>query len=202
MSCSYEYESDNIYCYPSSDVLKNKLNIKDASSLLEAEKSITALRLLELKQFPPCGKLDFAYFKRLHYYIFQDIYAWAGQTRTVDISKGTKFCLFQYIDDQAKELFAKLEKENFLSDINDSIADRLSYYLSELNAIHAFREGNGRTQRMFIEILADRAGYEVDFSEVSADEMITASYKSFHQDYEDMNKLMRRITHRKPMDSI
>lgn len=194
MSYSYDYEYDRTYCYPSSDVLRNKLNIQDSAALLEAERSITALRLLELKQAPPRGKLDFDYYKKLHFYIFQDIYAWAGQIRTVDISKGTRFCLSQYINDQARTLFRDLEKEHFLEDAKESIPERLSFYLSELNAIHPFREGNGRVQRLFIEILADRAGYEVDFSDVSSDEMIAASYQSFNQRYDDMNKLMRRIT--------
>lgn len=70
---------------------------------------------------------------------------------------------------------------------------RLAYYLSEINALHPFREGNGRTQRLFIEILAERAGYEVDFSEVSAEEMIQASADSFLLKYEQMNRLMQRI---------
>lgn len=189
----YDYEYDTTYCYPEANVLKNKLNIKDADSLLEAERRITALRILELKQFFPDGKLDFSYFKHLHFYIFQDIYGWAGKTRTVNISKGSQFCLCQFIDDQAIELFQKLERENYLVDA-ENIAERLSFYLSELNAIHPFREGNGRAQRMFIEILADRAGYEVDFSEVTAEEMIEASYQSFNQNYDPMNAIMRRIT--------
>ena len=189
----YDYEYDTTYCYPEANVLKNKLNIKDADSLLEAERSITALRILELKQSFPDGKLDFSYFKHLHFYIFQDIYGWAGKIRTVNISKGSQFCLCQFIDDQAIELFQKLERENYLVDA-ENIAERLSFYLSELNAIHPFREGNGRTQRIFIEILADRAGYEVDFSEVTAEEMIEASYQSFYKNYDSMNAIMRRIT--------
>ena len=193
----YDYEYDNTCCYPSSNVLINELNIKDADGLHEAERSITALRILELKQAHPAGKLDFNYYKKLHLYIFQDIYSWAGKTRTVNISKGTQFCLFQYLDEQADDLFRKLEKENFLIDTTENIADRLAFYLSELNAIHPFREGNGRTQRMFIEILADRAGYEVDFSDVTADEMIEASYESFHRNYDKLNSLMRRITSEK-----
>ena len=110
----YDYEYDTTYCYPQANVLKNKLNIKDADSLLEVERSITALRILELKQSYPDGKLDFSYFKHLHFYIFQDIYGWAGKTRTVNISKGSPFCLCQFIDDQAIELFQKLERENYL----------------------------------------------------------------------------------------
>ena len=188
----YDYEYDTTYCYPQANVLKNKLNIKDADSLLEAEISITALRILELKQSYPDGKLDFSYFKHLHFYIFQDIYGWAGKTRTVNISKGSQFCMYQFIDNQATNLFGKLEEENYLADTKN-LAKKLSFYLSELNAIHPFREGNGRAQRMFIEILAYRAGYEVDFSEVTAEE-IEASYQSFNQNYDPMNAIMRRIT--------
>ena len=87
-----------------------------------------------------------------------------------------------------------LEKENYLQSCDtEEMADRLAYYLSEINALHPFREGNGRTQRLFIEILAERAGYEVDFSEVSAEEMVEASAKAFLRDHGKMNELMRRI---------
>lgn len=189
----YNYEYDTKYCYPQTNVLKNKLNIKDAGSLLEAERTITALRILELKQSFPDGKLDFSYLKHLHFYIFQDIYEWAGETRTVNISKGSQFCMYQFIDNQAINLFGKLEKENYLADTKN-LAKRLSFYLSELNAIHPFREGNGRTQRMFIEILAGRVGYEVDFSDVTAKEMIDASYQSFNGHYAPMDAILQRIT--------
>ena len=69
----------------------------------------------------------------------------------------------------------------------------MAYYLSEINALHPFREGNGRTQRLFFEILAERAGFEADFSEVSAEEMIEASAEPFLKEYEKINRLMRRI---------
>ncbi|OQB24904.1 MAG: putative adenosine monophosphate-protein transferase fic [Firmicutes bacterium ADurb.Bin182] len=198
----YNYEYDKTYCYPSSSVLKNKLNIQDASDLLKAERNITALRILELKMAPPKGSLNFDYLRKLHFYIFQDIYTWAGEIRTVDITKGTKFCLFRYIEEQANDLFRKLKNENYLIDTKESIERRLSFYLSEINAIHPFREGNGRVQRLFIEILADRAGYEVDFSVVTAEEMITASYQSFHKNYEPMDELFRRITCSKAITDV
>lgn len=192
----YEYEHDSTYCYPESKVLKNKLNIKDASKLIEAERNITAIRILELKLELPNGELNAGYYKALHYHIFQDIYEWAGKTRTVNISKGSSFCSFQYIDLQLDELFQKLNMNIPAMMQQDSIYLELAYYLSELNAIHPFREGNGRTQRAFIEILAARLGWEVDFSSVSAEEMITASINSFYGDYDSINQMMRRITHR------
>lgn len=190
----YEYEQDSIYCYPDSFVLKNKLNIRDPETLEEAERNITALRILELKQNTPKGKLTFKYFQKLHKQIFGDIYEWAGKVRNVNIAKGNMFCDCRFVEDMVEELFSELEKENYLQSCDtEKMADRLAYYLSEINALHPFREGNGRTQRLFIEILAERAGYEVDFSEVSAEEMVEASAKAFLRDYGKMNELMRRI---------
>ena len=101
------------------------------------------------------------------------------------------FCDCRFVEDMAEELFSELEKEKYLQSCDtEEMADRLVYYLSEINALHPFREGNGRTQRLFIEILAERAGYEVDFS---AEEMVEASAKAFLREYGKMNALIRRI---------
>lgn len=190
----YEYEQDSIYCYPDSFILKNKLNIREQSVLEDAERNITALRILELKQNPPTGEMNFKFLKKLHSQIFGDIYDWAGKVRNVNITKGNMFCDCRFIEQMADAIFKELENENYLQlyDVGKA-ADRLAYYLSEINALHPFREGNGRTQRLFIEILAERAGFDVDFSEVSAEEMIEASAESFLKEYGKMNKLMRRI---------
>ena len=138
--------------------------------------------------------MDFRYLRRLHKYIFGDIYDWAGEVRNVNINKGTMFCSHLFISQQAEYIFGQLKKEQYLTKCTEEkMPLRLAYYLSEINALHPFREGNGRTQRLFIEILAERAGYEVDFSEVSAEEMIQASADSFLLKYEKMNRLMQRI---------
>lgn len=193
----YEYEQDSIYCYPDSFILKNKLNIRDQETLEEAERNITALRILELKQKPPKGKLTFKYLQKLHKQIFGDIYDWAGKVRNVNIAKGNMFCDCRFVEAMAEKLFSELENENYLQSCDsETMPDRLAYYLSEINALHPCREGNGRTQRLFIEILAERAGYEVDFSEVSAQEMVEASAEAFLKEYGKMNELMRRIVKR------
>ncbi len=82
---------------------------------------------------------------------------------------------------QFDNLYKQLKKENFLADITDKkhMANRLAYYLGELNMIHPFREGNGRTQRIYIEQLCMNNGrFEIDFTEVTKDEMINASIQS------------------------
>ena len=89
--------------------------------------------------------------------------------------------------------FQKLQEENYLIG-SANVPVRLAYYLSEINVLHPFREGNGRTQRLFIEYLAGVAGYKVDFSSVSAREMVVASANSFALDYQEINAMFERIT--------
>ena len=192
----YECEQDNSYCYQDSCILKNKLGIKNEEQLAEAERNITALRILQLKTGELRGEPNFKYLCKIHKHIFGDIYSWAGKIRTVDISKGNMFCNSQFILENAEEIFNRLKKENYLQDYKDveKMSERLAYYLSEINALHPFREGNGRAQREFIIVLARRAGYVVDFSKVSQEEMIQASEKAFYCDYSHMNDIFSRIT--------
>lgn len=190
---SYEYRWDQKYCYPNSSVLINKLNIRNAASLVVAEREITSLKLAASKADPIKGRLDFVHLQNIHRYIFGDIYSWAGELRQVDISKGNQFCLCQHLQTYGEKVFSDLEAEHFLIYSSD-VPHRLAYYLSEINVLHPFREGNGRTQRLFIEYLANVAGYSVDFSEVTPREMIVASAESFARRYEGIYALFERIT--------
>ena len=151
---------------------------------------------MQLKTGELRGEPNFKYLCKIHKHIFGDIYSWAGKIRTVDISKGNMFCNSQFILENAEDIFNRLKKENYLQDYKevDKMSERLAYYLSEINALHPFREGNGRAQREFIIVLARRAGYVVDFSKVSQEEMIQASEKAFYCDYRHMNDIFSRIT--------
>jgi cell filamentation protein len=190
----YEYEWDSYYCYPNCFVLKNKLNIKDGELLEEAERQITAVKILDMKMHPIKGDLNFEHLLNIHEYIFEEIYEWAGKTRSVNISKGNQFCNYMFINNMAEEVFSKLQKENYLIGLTiEEMITKLSYYLGELNAIHPFREGNGRAQRVFIEYLAQAAGYYVDFSEITSQEMIEASAESFVCNYSKMDNIFRKI---------
>ena len=191
---SYSYQWDREYCYPESNVLINKLNIQDADTLHMAEREITSLRLAAAKMQPIKGKFDMKHLQKIHGYLFGDIYGWAGKLRHVDIAKGNQFCLAMNLDTYGSNLFKKLEKEHYLINSKENVPHRLAYYLSEINVLHPFREGNGRTQRLFIEYLASVAGYRVDFSQVTAEEMIIASADSFACDYESINRMFDRIT--------
>lgn len=185
--------NDVVYCYPESDVLRNKLNIQDSETLFRAEKQLTMLRLLELQNQPLKGKFDLAHLCAIHGYIFQDLYHWAGKLRTVDIAKGNMFCKFEFIQSSSDKLFARLEKD-FTENMTDrqQMVKKLAYHFSEINALHPFREGNGRAQREFIRILALDHGYEIDFSYITTAEMIDASKASFLCDYIPMERLFDR----------
>lgn len=98
MGYDYEYEWDKEYCYPHSDVLINKLGIKDRDELVIAEREITSLKIAVAKAEPIHGNFDFEHLKRIHKFIFEDIYFWAGEFRHVNIAKGNHFCLHQNIE--------------------------------------------------------------------------------------------------------
>ncbi len=191
----YDYEWDSRYCYPNSFVLKNKLGLRDAEQLHIAEREITSVRILEARVNPIPGSFDLKHLQDIHRYIFKDIYEWAGKLRWVNVSKGNQFCLYPYIESNANELFGRLKKETYLIGTSENeIPFRLSFYLSEINMIHPFREGNGRVQRLFIQYLAENAGYQVDFSQVIDKEMIDASAEAFACHYSKMDALFQRIT--------
>ncbi len=195
---SYEYERDDYYCYPDSPVLKNELGIKDEKELAEAEREITSLKIAKLDSEPLEGELNFDYVKRIHKYLFEGFYEWAGETRRTDISKGNIFCQHELIEVNAEALFNQLKSESFLVGLDEEDAVvRLAYYLGDLNTIHPFREGNGRVQRIFIRELASRAGYLVNFNNITPEEMIKASDAAFHHDYELMEAIIAKSIKKK-----
>lgn len=191
----YDYEWDEKYCYPNSYVLKNKLNILDSAALNVAEREITAMKILFLKKNMVKGNFDLKHLQKIHFAIFSDIYNWAGQFRTVDISKGNVFCRSIYLESCANDIFRHLKKDNYLLKFKRTeIPHKLAYYLGEINVIHPFREGNGRTQRLFIEYLAGINGFNIDFSSVTAHDMIEASALAFGGNYVKLNELLDEIT--------
>ncbi|SFB41420.1 Fic/DOC family protein [Clostridium frigidicarnis] len=191
---SYEYEYDSFYCYPNSFILKNKLNITDEKELKQAEREITSLRTAQALVERIDGKFDFEHLKEIHRFLFGDIYDWAGMVRNVNIAKGNQFCRFDFIEEQMEELLSNLKKENYLLDckVKFDLAKRLAYYLGEINAIHPFREGNGRSQRMFIEYLSFHVGYQFDFMKITSQEMLEASVNAFNLNYTMMEQLINR----------
>ena len=162
----YSYlEDKGIYCYEDSGVLINKLDIHDEEKFYKAERLYSSIRQSELNNNPLKGNLDFNHLKAIHYYLFQDLFYWAGKIRTVAIAKKNMFCLPQYIENYANEIFINLKKENFyIGYPKDQFIEAITNLLGDINALHPFREGNGRTQREFIRYIGLLNGYGFDWS--------------------------------------
>ena len=169
------------YVYTNSEVLKNKFDIRKSEDLARKERTLTSIRLLEI--LDDKSKIehtfDLKHLQKIHKYIFQDLYNWAGKLRDVDIAKGgTLFCKAINIDSFSKDIFSKLQKENWLKDYSkEEIAEKLAILFLDINALHPFREGNGRTQREFIRELAEERGFILTFKNISKEKMIEVSIK-------------------------
>jgi cell filamentation protein len=151
---NYTYEGSESYCYPGTDVLKNKLGIRDDDALTIAEREITSLKLLKLYNIPAFGKFNFETLCKIHKIIFEDIYEWAGQIRRGDfLLKGNSiFCRGSYIVENAKIIFEGISKENNLCGLNKSkFVERMAYYMGEINALHPFREGTEEQRENFLD---------------------------------------------------
>lgn len=170
--------------------LRNKLNITDPEKLSVAESKISFLRLSELEQKPIPKNLDLTHLQAIHKHLFQDVYAWAGENRTVDIVKSYPFAPHTIINQGSHFLFTKLSREQNLKGLDAKhFSDRAGYYLGEINHLHPFREGNGRTQRAFMNHLAAKNNYFISWEHVSQKEMIDASiegHKGNHQHLSDI----------------
>ncbi|MFS0783342.1 Fic/DOC family protein [Bacillus sp. 1P06AnD] len=166
--------------YPDTHVLINHFNVKDQDELDKLETGFTLKRLADLGKTPIEGNFDFKHLKDIHQYIFQDIYPFAGQTRNEDISKGTfTFASHRFIEQAGQELFEKLKREKNLSHLDtQQFSMRAAYYMGEINVLHPFREGNGRTQREFIRELALDNGYIIDWSLIKKEHLLEASIRS------------------------
>lgn len=185
------YDIADVYCYENSPVLKNKLGLQDQEQL-DAEADITALRMIELDNNPVDGQFDLEHLKQIHFEVFQDLYEWAGKIRTVDIWKDeSHFANIRMIDSAANKVFTDISKENFFEGKDlEFVAKRLAHYLSELNVLHPFRDGNGRTQRIFISQLAQRAGYQLNYADLDKRVIYTAMEKAFFGDESQLAELV------------
>jgi cell filamentation protein len=181
------------YVYPETNVLRNLPDIRDAGQLNLFEAIATARRSIELEHEPIRGAFDARHLQAIHRHIFQDVFDWAGEFRTVNISKsGDPFAFAQHIASCLDSVFGKLKREGYLAGCGrGQFATRGAYYLGELNAIHPFREGNGRTQREFVRELALHSGWKIDWRKVGQNEMVKASRRSLRLDNMGLEQILR-----------
>ena len=180
------------YCYPNTNILKNKWNIRDKTELTETEIEITSAKLFELQSTPIKGQFDFRHLCKIHEHIFKDLFDWAGKPRTVDIGKGNIFCLVQYIPSYANDIFSKYYKEcNTVKNDQAVFINMLTKHYADVNALHPFREGNGRTQREFARELCLSCGYAFDLTKTHHEEMLNASIASFNGDNTKLEQIFK-----------
>jgi cell filamentation protein len=170
---------DDPCCYPGTTVLKNLLNIQGQNTLDAFEVEISTLRSEEPL---PEGNFDAAHYCQMHHHLFQDVYEWAGQYRTVRISKGgSAFCYPEYIPAQMDTLFQGLHGGGIFMDSGlKAFLEEIGLFLSELNAIHPFREGNGGSQLALIGLLgAAFVGHPFAFERLDRNTFLPAMITSY-----------------------
>ena len=160
--------------------LRNLLGAQSAEEFQELEAQIVFANELEIEATDIPRTNDFNEILLIHKQLFKGVYDWAGNIRTVDIKKnddGAEFFLVvSKILGAADYVFTELAKENCLKGLNkDDFAKRLAHHYDQLNYIHPFREGNGRTQRVFWSRVAHDAGYEINWDAIVGDENNEAS---------------------------
>lgn len=180
------------YVYPGTNVLINNKNIKIQSELDQIE---TLLTVKALATGLPAGKFDFEHFKNIHKHIFGELYPWAGKTREVNIAKPSgMFCASHLVENEINKLLNQLSKEEHLKIFKEpnEFIPKFTHYFAEVNAIHPFREGNGRTTRQFFEQLAHYNGYQLDLSSISRDEYLEACISSHNLDNSKLEKVFTK----------
>ena len=134
----YSIDTITADCYEGTTCLINRFGIKDDKQLSLIESQITFAKGSELERQPIKGNLDFEHYKAIHKYLFDEIYEWAGQIRSVDMSKkGTYFAKVNEIEKLADACFAKLKNENYFKnqDFNVFIDNIVDFYETAENFV-------------------------------------------------------------------
>jgi|SRR5579859_2254056 len=191
------------YIDPNSGILRNKFGLVDQESLDQAEANTVSMRSVLLQRNPFKGDFNSAHLKAIHFNLFQDVYEWAGQLRTVPLAKAdyihggsvTRFTPPDLIEKELTRIFQELAIDRFFAGLpRREFARKMAVLFSEINRIHPFREGNGRAQRQFVRQLADNLGHRLHFEIISKERMIQASILSASGNSGMMERLMDEIT--------
>lgn len=177
----YHFAEDPL-CYPGTGVLRNKADLTDQDELDQFEQ----LMFLTRSEEPlPEGVLDYAHYRAIHHHFFQDVYSWAGQPRQIRTAKGGNwFCYPEYIDTEMNRIFRELSEEDYLANTKSlqDFAARAAHFIADINAVHPFREGNGRCQLTLLDILMQVAGLEMVEDKIDEDDFMEAMIASFAGD--------------------
>ncbi len=191
------------YVYPGTDVLRNKLDIRDKDTFHELQIVSSALRVNDLENLPLKGDYDLKHLQDIHKHLFQEVYEWAGEIRTVNISRNNIFCVPEYIESFGAGISKKLKKNNYLKYLpRDNFIEEVADCFGDINAMHPFREGNGRTQQIFLKQLSKEAGYELQWKLASKKEIDYASIASFNGEMKPLENLFDKIVQKEASKEI
>jgi len=178
------------YVYPGTNVLRNKLDLTDQADLDAAERRLARIRAVEGN---PKGRFDLSHLQAIHRHLFQDIYDWAGEIRTVEISKGGhQFMFRQFIFSGMADIHRRIVTSGFFEGLAlDVFAEQVGPILGDVNYVHPFREGNGRTQLYFLKQLCESAGHPLDLRCIDGLSWMEASRRAHAADYGPMSAAIK-----------
>ncbi len=191
----YDASYDELGRYPDSRCFVNYFNIRDRKDLKKIDMFISSVRTCDLLMSPLDMGLTFSYLQAIHHKLFSDIYPSAGMIRCTSASRRTEFCRPEYIEKQADEIFEKLRNVKYLKETEDTddFINELAYFMGEMEALHPFNDGNGRTARFFFNTLAWNAGYDIIFHAVDPDRFLEASIAAIDGDCQPLVDVLEEI---------
>jgi len=182
--------TDDPYRYPGTSILRNLLGFRIQSELDRVERLLVQLRI---EEGTPSGKFDLAHLQAIHRHLFQDIFDWAGEVRRVEISKGgSQFQFRQFISTGMADVHKRLAAAKFLQGLRrDQFAEKAGEIIGDVNYVHPFREGNGRTQLEYLRQLADQAGHDFSAAKLDPAQWLLASRSAHRGEYKLMSAAIR-----------
>lgn len=156
----------DLYCYPDSEVLVNRMDIRSLETLGDIERYISDGRISRIlgQDMITVNGWGLNTLSRIHRALFGDIYGWAGHIRKGNIGKdGLGFCDFRSIRQNIARMKADIEALPGRTGFGEFVYDIAAIH-AVLNSIHPFREGNGRTMRTFLTLYARSKGFDLDYS--------------------------------------
>lgn len=184
--------SDDPYVYAGTIVLKNKFGLTDLDELNSIERRLVRVRL---EEGVPRGAFDLTHLRAIHRHLFQDVYDWAGELRTVEIAKGGhQFQFRQFIATGMNDVHRRLTNSNFLRGLSRrAFVTAVGPIIGDVNYVHPFRDGNGRTQLLYLEQLADQAGHPIDLARIRPQRWLDASRAAHNGEYAPMSEEIGRV---------
>ena len=184
-------------------VLRNNVGARTWGQLQHLEGQFAALRAITARSAGVPATFDLDGLRAVHRHLFQDVYPWAGQIRTVNIAKGGGyFTAPEQIEPVMSQLAGLIAQHDNLRGIAPTrVPAALARIYGEINNLHPFREGNGRTGREFVAALARESGHRIDWdlvaqhsTELNENDVASAAYRD--GDHVPMEAMFARIVHK------